>query len=96
MMRQFRFEIPTLQEILDKLEGIDNKIDSVLNKKPDIEIWLTTKEAAQALQVTTRTLQSYRDQGIIPFSQFRREIRYRQSDIQDFLFDHYIKGRRAG
>ena len=85
-----------IQQINEKLVRINQKIDSLISNKPDIEIWLNTKQASHALQVTTRTLQSYRDQGIIPFSQFGREIRYRQSDIQDFLFDYYNGVRRAG
>ena len=93
-MMQVLFSTEDIQQINEKLDRIDKKIDSVLEIKPDTLIWLTTKQAAQALQITTRTLQTYRDQGMIPFSQFGREIRYQQSDIQQFLIEHYIKGRR--
>jgi len=61
-----------------------------------IGIWLTTKEAAKALKVTPRTLQNYRDRGEIPFSQFGREVRYYAEDIQQFLMDHYVKGKLEG
>ena len=86
----------------DQFENLIRKIDEIKlvldqqNVDTNTEIWLTSKQAAKVLQKTTRTLQSYRDQGMIPFSQHGREIRYRQSDIQDYLFDHYIEGRRAG
>jgi excisionase family DNA binding protein len=93
-MRTIEIALPGVDEILDKLEIIDNRIVSMLNEGLHNNVWLTSKEAAKALRVTTRTLQSYRDQGIIPFSQFGREIRYRSEDIQAFLNDHYVKTRK--
>ena len=83
------------QELVDKIAELQRTFKTRASESL-VETWLNTKQAAQALQITTRTLQSYRDQGMIPFSQFGREIRYRQSDIQEFLLEHYIKGRRAG
>jgi MerR family transcriptional regulator, repressor of the yfmOP operon len=93
-MTTVNFQIPALQVILDKLEVIDGRILSMLNEGSQNNMWLTSKEAAKALRVTTRTLQSYRDQGLIPFTQFGREVRYRAEDVQFFLMDHYVKTRK--
>lgn len=90
-MEQINLNLPALDEIKSKLEVIDSKIDSIQKTNPSFGIWLTTKQAAKALDVTNRTLQNYRDQGLIPFSQFGRQIRYRAEDIKDFLMSHYIK-----
>ncbi|MEX2411189.1 MAG: helix-turn-helix domain-containing protein [Candidatus Paceibacterota bacterium] len=54
-------------------------------------IWLNTGQVANLLGVTTRTIQNYRDQGILPFSQIGRVIRYRTEDVQEFLMAHYVK-----
>ena len=89
------FEIPTLQEILDRLEKIDARLESVLFSKLQSEVWLNSKDAAKALRITTRTLATYRDQGVIPFSQHGRLIRYRASDLQEFLLSNQIK-RKGG
>jgi excisionase family DNA binding protein len=91
--------LPILDEIKMRLENIESSLDSISNQKSQpIQAWLTTKQAALILGVTTRTLQTYRDQGDIPFSQFGREIRFRAEDIQDFLMAHYVKlsGRIGG
>jgi excisionase family DNA binding protein len=56
-----------------------------------LTLWLNTKEVAKALGVTTRTVQNYRDQGMLPFSQIGRVIRYRDEDVQDFLMTHYVE-----
>ena len=75
------------------LVSIDKKIDAINETRQSSDAWLNTKQAAQALGVSTRTLQTYRDQGCIPFSQFKREVRYRSEDVQDFLMAHYVKSR---
>jgi excisionase family DNA binding protein len=95
-MKNVKFKIPALEVILNRLDKIDSQLESVLISKPQTEVWLSTKDAAKALGITTRTLQSYRDQGMIPYSQFGREIRYRQSDIQDFLLEHYVSKKKVG
>lgn len=82
-----------IDKILIKLEVIDSKLKSIRTIRETSNSLLTTKEAAKALKVTTRTLQTYRDQGDIPFIQFGREVRFRAEDIQQFLSDHYVKSQ---
>lgn len=44
-----------------------------------------TDEAAAYLKVCKKTLQNYRDDGLITFSQIGRKITYAQSDLDSFL-----------
>jgi excisionase family DNA binding protein len=53
--------------------------------------WLTGDEICKLLRVSKRTLQNYRDNRVIPFSQIGRKIYYKYSDIVDYLELHYIK-----
>ena len=92
-MNNYQVTIPFLEEINSKLGVIETKLDSISKKDNQTHVWLTTKEVAILLQVSTRTIQTYRDQGILPFSQFGREVRYRSEDIQDFLMAHYVRSR---
>lgn len=71
----------------------------LLIKRRDImeDSWLTTLEVCKLLQVCKKTLQNYRDLGILPFSKIGNKIYYKQSDIQKCLEDHYVNpfsGRR--
>lgn len=90
-MSHANFEIPALQQILDKLETIDSKIESVESKNSLEEDWLSNKEVASILRVTPRTLQNYRDNGLIPFSQVGSKIYYKSSEIEEHLNRHYVK-----
>ena len=50
--------------------------------------WLNIKEACQFLKVSSRTLQTYRDNGMINFSQINDNIYFRLEDIDAFLNKH--------
>jgi len=60
-------------------------------KQELFSLWLDTKEVAKLIGVTTRTIQNYRDNGMLPFSQIGRVIRYRAQDVQDFLMEYYVR-----
>lgn len=91
----FQMKIPFFQEILDRMESMEKKLELMAKQSPLEETWLDNQEVAKLLRVTPRTLQNYRDRGILPFSQVGSKIYYRAADIQKHLDDHYIKGRRA-
>ena len=83
-----------IQQIWDKIEVVESKLDLILkqSKLNDHSTeWVNSKQAALFLGVTTRTLQTKRDQGDIPFTQFGREVRFRAEDLQIFLMSHYVK-----
>jgi excisionase family DNA binding protein len=53
--------------------------------------WLTGDEVIHLLGISKRTLQNYRDQRKLPFSQVGRKIYYKASDIEEYLSNHYIR-----
>ena len=50
---------------------------------------LTDKEVAYLLKVSRRTLQDYRNNGILPYTQVCGKILYRASDIERTLMKGY-------
>jgi MerR family transcriptional regulator, repressor of the yfmOP operon len=65
--------------------------EKLTNKTNMNNTWLTGGEVIQILRISMRTLQSYRDHGILPFAQIGRKIYYKASDIDEYLDRHYIK-----
>ena len=55
------------------------------------EIYLTRREVCERLFISPRTLQDYRDKGIIPYTQIAGKILYRLSDINRLLQENYRK-----
>ena len=54
------------------------------------EIYLMGREVCERLFVSPRTLQDYRDKGIIPYTQIAGKILYRLSDINSLLKENYV------
>lgn len=73
----------TLKEIKDVLET--KKAEEVNNE------WIGSAEARKMLGVSPKTWQNYRDNRIIPFTQFGRKISVKRSDLEAFMAAHYIK-----
>ena len=55
--------------------------------------WLSSEDVCHLLMISKRTLQTYRDLGILPFAQIGRKIYYKSSDVNEYLEAHYIKAR---
>ena len=49
------------------------------------EHYLTDRELSERLKISRRTLQDYRNNGILPYRQLGGKILYRKSDIEGVL-----------
>jgi excisionase family DNA binding protein len=76
-------------DTLDRLlNGIEN---FVANSRPTLgsKRFLTDKEVSAQLKVSRRTLQDYRNNGIIAYYQLGGKVLYKESDIERMLAAHY-------
>jgi hypothetical protein len=72
------------EELIQKVESINSSLNALLLKER-FDGLLTNKKVSELLNVSSRTLQTYRDSGQIEFSQIGRKIFYREEAIQKFL-----------
>lgn len=56
--------------------------------------WLSTEEVMEMLNVSRRTIQNYRDEGKIPYTQSGRKILYPLDGVEEFLRKNMIKAYR--
>ena len=82
--------ISSLDSMLDDIESIVKHYKSHLNG----ECFLSNNEVSKKLNVSLRTLQEWRDTGVIPYIQIKGKIIYRQSDIERLLQTYYNKERQ--
>lgn len=75
------------------LDGIEN---FMANSRPtlDGERFLTDREVSARLKVSRRTLQDYRNNGIIAYYQLGGKILYKESDIERMLAANYREAFR--
>jgi len=88
-MSLITIESEAFQRLMKKMEEIESKLDLQKEKTPLSEKWLDNQDVCQLLHVSKRTLQHYRDAGIIAYSQIGSKIYYRAADIEKHLKNHY-------
>lgn len=64
-------------------------LETHLENQPKKE-WLPEKEAMEVLDVSKSTIQNYRRDGLLPFSQHGKKIMYKYKDLNFFLIKNYI------
>lgn len=56
-----------------------------------MENWVDGEEVQKALKISKRTLQSYRDKGVLGYTQFGNKLFYKVSEIEKLLEEKYKK-----
>ncbi len=58
------------------------------------QIFLSDKEVSERLKISRRTLQSWRDEGVIEYYQMGGKILYSEADLQKLLDKNFRKAWR--
>ena len=85
------------RSFFSSLESLSNRVEKIHdNNKPSLdgERYYTDKELAVKLKVSRRSLQDYRNNGILPYTRIGGRILYRASDIERTLMDEYREAYR--
>lgn len=94
-MNVITIESDAFRQIMDKMQSLEDKFIELKMEadSPLSERWLDNPDVMMLLKISKRTLQSYRDEEKIPYSQVGNKIYYRASDIEKFLKKNYRKVR---
>ena len=92
-MEVITIDSSAFMQIMEKLKSLEEKFTELKNKagSPLKEKWLDNSEVMQLLKISRRTLQMYRDESMIAYSQVGNKIYYKTVDIESFLAKNYIK-----
>ena len=86
-------ETPEMKQLISGIKGLTNRVRSIAQTHRPLfegEIYLTGREVCERLFLSPRTLQDYRNKGIIPYTQITGKILYRLSDINRILSENYV------
>ena len=66
---------------------IEEKVATLYRKQADVGLktWLDNQDVCQTLGITKRTLQTYREKGLLPFSRIRHKVFYKPEDVEKLL-----------
>jgi len=76
-------------EFSNSIKQVLAELDFLKKKASFSEQWLDNNDVSKLLNLTTRTLQNYRDNGIFSFSLVGGKIFYKASDIEKVLEKNY-------
>ena len=83
-----------MERLLEQVEKVVSALDKK-NKKPQNylngERLYDNQDVCLLLNISKRTLQDYRDTGLLGYVQLPGKIIYRESEILDLLERHYRK-----
>lgn len=89
MMQVVTMQSEAFNKLVEILENIQRKLNEPINNNPLKEEWLDNEQVCLLLHISKRTLQTYRDNEVLPFSQIGSKIYYKASDIDQFLNQNY-------
>ena len=78
-------ESKTFEQMKGRFEDFSNQVRNLCGDNQDKEQWLSNEDVCKLLQISLRTLQSYRNNGILPYSQIGRKCYYRVSDVEQLI-----------
>jgi len=79
--------------ILERIDRVAQELQEYVKQtaNPMVEKWIDNADACRILKVSFRSLQNYRDNGVLPFSTIGGKIYYKASDIEAVLNHNYIR-----
>lgn len=70
-----------LKALLQMTENATRKYTAIFKE----EKWLDNQEVCLMMSITKRTLQTYKDKGLLPYSKLNRKNYFKLSDVQALL-----------
>ena len=87
-----------MTDAMQSMKDIESLFDKVTsNYRPllDGERYLSDVEVSHRLKISRRTLQEYRDNGMIPYFKLGGTVLYRESDLERVLQECYHPAYRV-
>lgn len=86
-MRIINIEAEVFESIFNRLEVFDGKVDNLCGQNTNKELgdWLDNQDVCQILNISKRTLQTFRDNGKLPFTRIGHKMYYKATDVKEII-----------
>lgn len=78
------------EKMLESFSELTGKVRKLTERNTGLKTWLDNEDVCRMLNISKRTLQSYRDSGKLAFSQINHKIYYKPEDVETFLQQNSI------
>jgi hypothetical protein len=86
-MRIINVEANVFESMLDWFEAFTQRVDGLCRQSRDKSLseWLDNQDVCQILSISKRTLQTYRDNGTLPYTRIGDKMYYKADEIQRIM-----------
>lgn len=86
-MEIINVEKQTFEALIAGFEALAGNIEMLCRANADksSQKWMDNEEVCRILNISKRTLQTYRDSGTLPFSQIGHKMYYRPQDVEQVI-----------
>jgi hypothetical protein len=80
-------ERKTFEELVAKFDRFVSRMDGICRRHGEKKMneWMDNQDVCRMLDISTRTLQTLRDNGTLGYSQINHKIYYRPEDVQRIM-----------
>ena len=89
-MELFAVDTKDIKAMSENLVLIKEELVEIKKTISPKNSWLTVDETSKLLKVSRRTLQTYRDEGLLNYSKVQGRIFIKLADIEKMLEKYYI------
>lgn len=92
-MEIIMIEARTFEAMMEGFETLAKKMEILCQQNGDkgMQKWFDNQEVCELLNISKRTLQTYRDKGLMPFSQIGHKMFYRPQDVEQVINNLKLK-----
>ncbi|WP_329903100.1 helix-turn-helix domain-containing protein [Porphyromonas pogonae] len=85
-MEVINIEAQTFEAMMNRFEAFAKKVEILcVSKDKSLHCWLDNQDVCQILNISKRTLQTYRDNGTLAYSQINHKIFYKPEDVEQVI-----------
>ena len=83
-MEVINIEAGAFEAMMNRFEAFTGKVENLCGYHQDKSLnrWLDNQDVCRILNISKRTLQTYRDNGTLSFTQINHKIFYKPEDVE--------------
>ncbi len=83
--------IDLLLALSQEIKDLKARIELLRHSRAEVlkDTWIDNQDVLQTLHISKRTLQTFRDNGTLPYSKVKGKFYYKVSDVDQLLQDNY-------
>ena len=88
-------EASTFEAMMAGVESFARRVETLYKQhgKKRLQEWLDNQDVCEILCISKRTLQTYRDNGTLAFSQIGHKMYYKREDVKKLMDDNLKRSR---